>query len=70
MTEPGAGSDLAAMRTRAVRDGNDYIINGSKTFISNGILADVVIVAAKNDTRRNRYAESCYCWCWTHQVWL
>ncbi|NPV90588.1 MAG: acyl-CoA dehydrogenase [Firmicutes bacterium] len=49
MTEPGAGSDLAAMRTRAVRDGEDYVINGSKTFISNGILADLVIVAAKTD---------------------
>lgn len=49
MTEPGAGSDLAAMRTRAVRDGDYYILNGSKTFISNGILADLVIVAAKTD---------------------
>ncbi len=49
MTEPGAGSDLAAMRTRAVKDGNDFIINGSKTFISNGILADLIIVAAKTD---------------------
>lgn len=50
MTEPGAGSDLAAMRTRAVKDGNNYIINGSKTFISNGVLADLAIVAAKTDT--------------------
>lgn len=50
MTEPGAGSDLAAMRTRAVKDGSDYVINGSKTFISNGILSDLVIVAAKTDT--------------------
>ncbi len=49
MTEPGAGSDLAAMRTKAVQDGNEYIINGSKTFISNGVLADLVIVAAKTD---------------------
>lgn len=49
MTEPGAGSDLAAMRTRAVQDGDDYILNGSKTFISNGILADLIIVAAKTD---------------------
>lgn len=49
MTEPGAGSDLAAMRTRAVRDGDCYVLNGSKTFISNGILADLVIVAAKTD---------------------
>ena len=49
MTEPGAGSDLAAMRTRAVKDGDDYILNGSKTFISNGILADLIVVAAKTD---------------------
>ncbi len=49
MTEPGAGSDLAAMRTRAVKDGDSYVLNGSKTFISNGILADLVIVAAKTD---------------------
>lgn len=49
MTEPGAGSDLAAMRTKAVRDGENYILNGSKTFISNGINADLVIVAAKTN---------------------
>lgn len=51
MTEPGAGSDLAAMRTRAVKDGQHYILNGSKTFISNGILADLVVVAAKTDAQ-------------------
>lgn len=50
MTEPGAGSDVAAIRTSAIRDGDDYIINGSKTFISNGIHADLVVVAAKTDT--------------------
>lgn len=49
MTEEGAGSDLAAIRTKAVKDGDAYIINGSKTFISNGLLADIVIVAAKTD---------------------
>jgi Acyl-CoA dehydrogenases len=49
MTEPGAGSDLSAMRTRAVKDGDHYVLNGSKTFISNGILADLVVVAAKTD---------------------
>ncbi len=49
MTEPGAGSDLAAMRAKAVQDGDEYVINGSKTFISNGILADLVIVAAKTE---------------------
>lgn len=51
MTEPGAGSDLAGMRTSAVRDGDDYIINGSKVFITNGIHADVVVVCAKTDPK-------------------
>jgi len=46
MTEPGAGSDLQAIATTAVRDGDAYIVNGSKTFISNGISADLVIVVA------------------------
>jgi alkylation response protein AidB-like acyl-CoA dehydrogenase len=49
MTEPSAGSDLQGIRTTAVRDGDDYVLNGSKTFISNGILADLVIVVAKTD---------------------
>lgn len=49
MTEPGAGSDLQAMRTSAKADGDDYILNGSKTFITNGQHADMVIVAAKTD---------------------
>lgn len=49
MTEPGAGSDLSAMRSRAVKEGDVYILNGSKTFISNGILADLIVVAAKTD---------------------
>ena len=47
MTEPDAGSDLKGMRTRAVRDGDEYVINGQKTFISNGQLADLVVVACK-----------------------
>lgn len=51
MTEPGTGSDLGAIRTKAIKDGNDYIINGSKTFISNGLNADVVIVACKTDAQ-------------------
>jgi alkylation response protein AidB-like acyl-CoA dehydrogenase len=49
MTEPGMGSDLAAMSTTAVRDGDTYIVNGSKTFITNGINSDLVIVAVKTD---------------------
>ena len=50
MTEPGTGSDLAAIATTAVRDGDHYVLNGAKTFISNGILCDLCIVAAKTDT--------------------
>ncbi|RMG15687.1 MAG: acyl-CoA dehydrogenase, partial [Deltaproteobacteria bacterium] len=50
MTEPGAGSDLAHIATTAVRDGDHYILNGAKTFISNGILCDLLVVAAKTDT--------------------
>lgn len=49
MSEPGAGSDLAAIRTTAVRDNGGYRINGSKTFISNGQLADFVVVVARTD---------------------
>ena len=47
MTEPGGGSDLANLRTTAVRDGDDWILNGSKTFITNGGSADLVVVAAR-----------------------
>jgi alkylation response protein AidB-like acyl-CoA dehydrogenase len=49
MTEPGIGSDLASMTTTAIRDGDDYVVNGSKTFITNGINADLVITAVKTD---------------------
>ena len=49
MTEPGTGSDLQGLRTTAKRDGDDYIINGSKTFITNGQHCDVVIVAARTN---------------------
>ncbi len=51
MTEPGIGSDLAGMGATAIRDGDHYVLNGSKTFITNGINADLVIVAAKTDPR-------------------
>lgn len=49
MTEPGTGSDLAAIKTTAVRDGDSYVLSGAKTFISNGILCDLCIVAARTD---------------------
>ena len=49
MTEPGAGSDLAGITTSAIRDGDAYVVNGSKTFITNGINSDVVITAVKTD---------------------
>lgn len=49
MTEPGAGSDLKQMRTVAVREGDHYVLNGAKTFITNGSSADMVVVAAKTD---------------------
>ena len=50
MTEPHAGSDLKAIRTKAVRDGSDYVINGQKVFISNGQLCDVIVLATKTDS--------------------
>ncbi len=52
MTEPGTGSDLQGIRTRAVRDGDHYVLNGAKTFISNGFLAGVVLVVCKTDPNK------------------
>jgi alkylation response protein AidB-like acyl-CoA dehydrogenase len=49
MTEPGCGSDLKALRTTAIRDGDEFVINGSKTFITNGSQADLVILVCKTD---------------------
>ncbi len=49
MTEPGAGSDLAGIHTTATRDGDTYLVNGSKTFITNGINSDLVVTAVKTD---------------------
>ncbi|HTT60876.1 MAG TPA: acyl-CoA dehydrogenase family protein [Bryobacteraceae bacterium] len=54
MTEPAAGSDLAGIQTRAELRGDHWLLNGSKTFISNGIIADIVIAAAKTDTANPR----------------
>jgi len=49
MSEPDAGSDLQGIKTTAVRDGDHYVLNGAKTFISNGMLADLVVVVARTD---------------------
>jgi acyl-CoA dehydrogenase/long-chain-acyl-CoA dehydrogenase len=54
MSEPGVGSDMKAMATRAVRDGDHYVVNGAKTFISNGMSADLVVIAAKTDPAAGR----------------
>ncbi|WP_326837018.1 acyl-CoA dehydrogenase family protein [Amycolatopsis rhabdoformis] len=54
MTEPGAGSDVAAITTRAVRDGDDYVVTGTKTFITNALNADLVITAVKTDPAAGR----------------
>ncbi|MGD9472724.1 MAG: acyl-CoA dehydrogenase family protein [Novosphingobium sp.] len=50
MTEPHAGSDLKAIKTKAVRDGDDYVINGQKVFISNGQMCDILVLATKTDS--------------------
>ena len=52
ITEPGAGSDVAGIRTRAVRDGDDWVLDGSKIFITNGVHADLVFVAARTSAAR------------------
>ena len=51
MTEPGAGSDLASIRTTAIREGDHYVVNGQKTFVSNGLLCDIVVLAVKTDPK-------------------
>ncbi|MGH3870509.1 MAG: acyl-CoA dehydrogenase family protein [Pseudonocardiaceae bacterium] len=58
MTEPGMGSDLAGIATTAIRHGEYYLVNGSKTFITNGINADLVITAVKTDPRRRHQGMS------------
>jgi acyl-CoA dehydrogenase len=55
MTEPGTGSDLASMETTATDDGDSVIINGTKTFISNGVICDLIVLAAKESTIENPY---------------
>ena len=58
MTEPGIGSDLASMATTAIRDGDSYVVNGAKTFITNGINADLVITAVKTDPAQRHHGMS------------
>ncbi len=60
MTEPGGGSDLQAIRTHAVRDGDDYLVSGSKTFITNGFLAGLLVLAVKTDPVSARRASRCW----------
>lgn len=60
ITEPDAGSDMRGIRTRAVSDGDGYVINGSKTFITNGWLADIVIVVANTPTEGRPHAKSLF----------
>jgi alkylation response protein AidB-like acyl-CoA dehydrogenase len=60
MTEPGAGSDLRGIRTRARRDGDDWIIDGQKTFISSGIMADLAVVAVQTDPEAGSHGFSLF----------
>ena len=61
MTEPGTGSDLQSVKTTAKRDGNQYLINGSKTFITNGGTANLIIVVSKTDTTKGAKGISLVC---------
>ncbi|MEO0492204.1 MAG: acyl-CoA dehydrogenase family protein [Actinomycetota bacterium] len=58
MTEPGTGSDLASIATRAVRDGDEFVVNGAKTFITNGINADLVVTVVRTDPEAGRHGLS------------
>ncbi len=58
MTEPGTGSDLASISTRAVRDGDEYVVNGAKTFITNGINSDLVVTVVRTDPDAGRHGLS------------
>ncbi|HEY3686358.1 MAG TPA: acyl-CoA dehydrogenase family protein [Streptosporangiaceae bacterium] len=60
MTEPGAGSDLQGIRTTAVRDGDHYVVNGQKTFITNGINADLVVAVTKTDPEAGAHGVSLF----------
>ena len=58
MTEPGTGSDLASIATRAVRDGDEYVVNGAKTFITNGINSDLIVAVVRTDADAGRHGLS------------
>lgn len=60
LTEPGAGSDVGAIETRAVREGDEYVINGTKSYITNGPYADTLQVFAKTDPSAGLYGISCF----------
>ena len=61
MTEPDAGSDLAGMRTTAIKNGDHYVLNGAKTYITNGILSDLVLVCCKTDPKETHKGISILC---------
>ena len=60
LTEPGSGSDAAAMQTRAVRKGDNFVINGAKMFITNGTVGDVYVVMAVTDAAKSRSGVSAF----------
>ncbi|HMM75665.1 MAG TPA: acyl-CoA dehydrogenase family protein [Gammaproteobacteria bacterium] len=61
MTEPGTGSDLQAVKTRAIRDGDHYVLNGAKTFITNGYNANLIVVVCKTDPKERARGTSLVC---------
>src|SRR3546814_15477358 len=63
MTEPGTGSDLAGMKARAEEKDDHWLLNGTKTYISNGILSDVVVVAARTRSEERRVGKGCVSTC-------
>ena len=65
ITEPDAGSDVAGIQTHAVRDGDEYVINGSKTYITNGHRADYIVLVTKTDRTRATTASRCSSSTWT-----
>ena len=65
ITEPDAGSDVAGIRTRAVRDGDEWVINGSKTYITNGHRADFIVLVTKTEPTQATTASRCSSSTWT-----